>query len=67
MKYCAALQMQCGRGCSAYCKATNPELTPNDDAEVEKFRAFLIDSKSGMSPDELWAKYGDEYLGKRPS
>lgn len=41
------------------------QLTPGDRAEVEKFSLFLADQKR-LTPDELWAKYGADYLGPKP-
>lgn len=40
-------------------------LTPNDAKEVEKFQGYLRDVHAGMTKDELYAKYGEAYLGTR--
>lgn len=40
-------------------------LTPRDRAEVETFQRFLAD-KARLSTDELWKKYGADYLGPKP-
>lgn len=40
-------------------------LTPNDAKEVEKFQGYLRDVHAGMTMDELYAKYGEAYLGTR--
>lgn len=42
-------------------RTLGPKLTPNDSAEIAKFRAFLRD-KALLSEKELHAKY-KEYLG----
>lgn len=38
-------------------------LTPKDLAEVERFRAFLLDSGAGMPPPQLIETHGAAYLG----
>lgn len=39
-------------------------LTPHDRGEVLLFREFLKDKASGMTWEELYAKYGEDYLGR---
>jgi hypothetical protein len=46
-------------------KRRKPSLTATDLAEVEKFKGYLLDA-ARMNMDELWDKYGEEYLGPRP-
>ena len=43
----------------------NSTLTALDLAEVEKFKSYLRDVEH-MSMDEIWDKYGEDYLGPRP-
>lgn len=45
--------------------AVRAGMTPNDAKEVEKFQGYLRDVHAGMTKDELYAKYGEAYLGTR--
>ena len=40
------------------------KLSPRDSAEVGKFAEYLKDINK-LTTDELYAKYGEAYLGKR--
>lgn len=42
----------------------NKGLTPTDLEEISKFQQLLLDLDS-MSNDELWEKYGEDYLGPK--
>lgn len=42
------------------------KLTHNDRNEVEAFQELLRDLNSKLSVDELWSKWGEDYLGPRP-
>lgn len=46
-------------------KRRKTTLTAIDLAEVEKFKSYLLDA-ARMSMDELWDKYGEDYLGPNP-